>query len=225
MMGEVPVLGPSSGADRRRGRRGVVAPTSPAASPPTTMIEIDAPVDFDDFYVREHDRITRALAVTFGDADLAREAVDEAMTRVLQRWRTVGRLERPGGWVYRVAVNWARSAMRQRRRRRERPLYEREGVELGVSGSVGTEPAVGRALRSLDLRYRSVVVCRYLLEMSEGQTAAALDIPAGTVKSRLHRAAQLLRVELAHLSDASDETEDRDASRPRPLIDDEDGGR
>ena len=84
---------------------------------------------------------------------------------------------------------------------------------------------MGRALRSLDLRYRSVVVCRYLLEMSEGQTAAALDIPAGTVKSRLHRAAQLLRVELAHLSDASDETEDRDASRPRPLIDDEDGGR
>ena len=88
MMGEVPVLGPSSGADRRRGRRGVVVPTSP--SPPTTMIEIDAPVDFDDFYVREHDRITRALAVTFGDADLAREAVDEAMTRALQRWRTVG---------------------------------------------------------------------------------------------------------------------------------------
>ena len=173
---------------------------SATASSPT-VVEIDAPLDFDEFYVHEHQRITRALAVTFGDAELAREAVDEAMTRALQRWGTVGRLERPGGWVYRVAINWARSAMRQHRRRRARPLYERDGVELGVSGSVGTEPAVARALRALDLRYRSVVVCRYLLEMSEEQTAAALDVPAGTVKSRLHRAAQLLRVELAHLRD------------------------
>ena len=197
-MGVVPRVTSPSAGDRRRVR--LESRKSATASSPT-VVEIDAPLDFDEFYVHEHQRITRALAVTFGDAELAREAVDEAMTRALQRWGTVGRLERPGGWVYRVAINWARSAMRQRRRRRARPLYERDGVELGVSGSVGTEPAVARALRALDLRYRSVVVCRYLLEMSEEQTAAALDVPAGTVKSRLHRAAQLLRVELAHLRD------------------------
>ena len=197
-MGVVPRVTSPSAGDRRRVR--LESRKSATASSPT-VVEIDAPLDFDEFYVHEHERITRALAVTFGDVELAREAVDEAMTRALQRWGTVGRLERPGGWVYRVAINWARSAMRQRRRRRARPLYERDGVELGVSGSVGTEPAVARALRALDLRYRSVVVCRYLLEMSEEQTAAALDVPAGTVKSRLHRAAQLLRVELAHLRD------------------------
>jgi RNA polymerase sigma-70 factor (ECF subfamily) len=165
------------------------------------LVDLDAPVDFDAFYQREHGPLVRALAVTFGDAELARDAVDEAMTRALQRWHAVGRLERPGGWVYRVAINWARSALRIRRRRRDRPLYERDGVELGVSGAAGTEPSVGRALRALDLRYRSVVVCRYLLELSEEQTAVALDLPAGTVKSRLHRGTQLLRVALAHLHD------------------------
>ena len=129
-MGEVPRVTSPSAGDRRRVR--LESRESATASSPT-VVEIDAPLDFDEFYVHEHQRITRALAVTFGDAELAREAVDEAMTRALQRWGTVGRLERPGGWVYRVAINWARSAMRQRRRRRARPLYERDGVELGVS--------------------------------------------------------------------------------------------
>ena len=60
------------------------------------VIDLDAPLDFDEFHGLEHQRITRALAVTFGDTELAREAVDEAMTRALQRWATVCRLERPG---------------------------------------------------------------------------------------------------------------------------------
>ena len=78
---------------------------------------------------------------------------------------------------------------------------------------------MARALRALDLRYRSVVVCRYLLEMSEEQTAAALDIPAGTVKSRLHRAGQLLRVELAHLRGDGADTERGTASDSGTTVD------
>jgi RNA polymerase sigma-70 factor (ECF subfamily) len=41
-----------------------------------------------------------------------------------------------------------------------------------------------------------VVACRYLLELSEAETAAALRIPTGTVKSRLHRALAILRQEV-----------------------------
>jgi RNA polymerase sigma-70 factor, ECF subfamily len=41
-----------------------------------------------------------------------------------------------------------------------------------------------------------VVTCRYFLELSEAETAAALQIPAGTVKSRLHRALSILRQEV-----------------------------
>ena len=42
-----------------------------------------------------------------------------------------------------------------------------------------------------------MVACRYLLELSEAETATALQIPAGTVKSRLHRALSILRKEVA----------------------------
>jgi RNA polymerase sigma-70 factor (ECF subfamily) len=67
------------------------------------------------------------------------------------------------------------------------------------------EPDVLVALAELDVRQRSVVVCRYLLGWSEGETAAALSTAPGTVKSRLHRANRHLSQRLAHLRDCPEE--------------------
>jgi RNA polymerase sigma-70 factor (ECF subfamily) len=53
------------------------------------------------------------------------------------------------------------------------------------------------AVSSLPADQRDVVACRYLLELSEAETAQALDLPAGTVKSRLHRALGALREVMA----------------------------
>jgi RNA polymerase sigma-70 factor (ECF subfamily) len=71
---------------------------------------------FEAFYGAEVDRLYRALAVTLGDHHVGREAVDEAMARACARWRIVGGYDQPGGWVYRVALNWARSRWRKVRR-------------------------------------------------------------------------------------------------------------
>ena len=51
-------------------------------------------------------------------------------------------------------------------------------------------------VRSLPMALREVVSCRYLLELSEAETALTLGLPAGTVKSRLHRALESLRREV-----------------------------
>ncbi len=51
-----------------------------------------------------------------------------------------------------------------------------------------SDPRLAQALAALDPKHRSVVVLRYLLDWSVEQTAEALDIAPGTVKSRLHRA-------------------------------------
>ena len=53
--------------------------------------------DFDAFYGRSRDRLYRALALTLGDADIAADAVNEAMTRALERWDKVGGNENPSG--------------------------------------------------------------------------------------------------------------------------------
>ena len=159
-------------------------------------------IDFADFYRIERAGLVRALALTLGDTDLAAEAVDEAMTRAYQRWRTVQAMGSASGWVYRVALNWSRSVLRSRRRRQARALHEREAVDGAVR--LPADPAVRAALAALDVKHRSVVVCRYLLGFSLEETAAALDIPAGTVKSRLHRASHQLRVQLDHLREEHD---------------------
>src|SRR5690606_3996846 len=72
--------------------------------------------NFEHFYAAEVDDLYRTLALVLRDADLAHEAVDEAMARAFQRWNKVRSYENPTGWVYRVAMNWALSRLRRRKR-------------------------------------------------------------------------------------------------------------
>jgi RNA polymerase sigma factor (sigma-70 family) len=55
------------------------------------------------------------------------------------------------------------------------------------------------AIERLPQPAREAIACRYLLELSEEETAAALDCPRGTVKSRLARALERLRLELGEV--------------------------
>ena len=149
---------------------------------------------FEAFYRDEVDRLYEAMAVTLGDHHVGREAIDEAMARACARWRTVGAYDRPGGWVYRVALNWARS--RWRKVRREHRLVIPADDDPTTGSVAGPEPMGGPALVALGrlpLDQRAVVVCRVLLDLDTAQTAAALGIPTGTAKSRLSRALTALR--------------------------------
>lgn len=142
---------------------------------------------FEGFWSRERDRVRRALALTLADADLASDAVDEAMVRAYARWGRVGGLQDPAGWVYRVGLNWARSALRKRRLRPTLP----QGFE--PAGDDGARPVdegldLWSAVEALSVKHRAVVVLRFYLDWPVEQIADALQIPAGTVKSRLHRA-------------------------------------
>jgi RNA polymerase sigma-70 factor (ECF subfamily) len=113
--------------------------------------------------------------------DIAQEAFVAAL-RALPRFDR-SRPLRP--WLHRIVVNRAIDWARARRLRRE------------VGGDSVPEPAapeaveglgsVGAALARLSPEHRAVVVMRYLLEMTPGEIAAALDLPRGTVNSRLRR--------------------------------------
>jgi RNA polymerase sigma-70 factor (ECF subfamily) len=85
--------------------------------------------------------------------------------------------------------------LRRRRRRDRLPLFEAPPAGAPEIG----EPTVARALASLNVDQRAVVVCRYLLDWSVAETAQALGVRPGTVQSRLHRATQHLQHRLSHL--------------------------
>jgi RNA polymerase sigma-70 factor (ECF subfamily) len=153
---------------------------------------------FERFYATERLRIGRAVALSLGDTDLAAEATDEAFARAYERWSAIAG-GNPGGWVYRVAMNWALSVLRRHRRRGPGVLYEQALESTAVHDPAVREPAVHAALAALDPKHRSVVVCRHLLGWSVADTAEALHLREGTVKSRLARANQILQSQLHHL--------------------------
>lgn len=146
---------------------------------------------FEDFYVSIASRVRRTLSVILGDPELAGEATDEAMTKAYERWNRISRSENPAGWVYRVGLNWAKRQMR-RRSYQVTPLAE----PTGTGEPPTPDPSLWKALDGLSTDHRTVVVLRYSEDWSVTQIADALDIPAGTVKSRLHRALKHLREEL-----------------------------
>jgi RNA polymerase sigma factor (sigma-70 family) len=153
----------------------------------------EAVVEFVAFCGGHHRPVSEALALTLGDTHLAAEAADEAMARAYQRWAKVQTYQNPEGWVYRVGLNWARSFLR-RRQRAPQP-FSQGFDELAPAN----EPSLTDALRTLDIKQRSVIVCRYYLALSEAETAAVLGIRPGTVKSRLHRGLGQLSTRLHHL--------------------------
>lgn len=159
----------------------------------------DLLVSFEDFYRSNRNQIARALAMTLRDTELASDAVDEAMARAYQRWNHVSTLDNPGGWVYRVGLNWSLSVLRRVTRRQ--PVWM---THPGHSPAPTVQdPAIDRALASLSVDQRAVVVCRLLLGLAEQQTADVLGTRPGTVKSRLHRALEKLAPLLAPLEEAS----------------------
>lgn len=155
---------------------------------------------FETFCRLEYGSVVNALSWTLGDSDLAADAANEAFARAYERWDVLCS-ERsganPAGWVYTTGLNWARR--RIRRRRREREL---------TSGFVVPPPEIGvdhldlrRALIELPIKYRAVVVLRLLLQHTEAETATVLGIELGTVKSRLSRGLEHLRVQLTERRD------------------------
>lgn len=145
---------------------------------------------FEDFYAAHRDEMARALGLALRDAALGAEAADEAFARACQRWGQVSSYSNPQGWVFRVGLNWARSWLRRVRRERERrPLLAQPHATEDRARDLDLE----RALLTLNDTHRAVIVARFYLDWSVAETAEALGIAAGTVKSRLSRGLEQLR--------------------------------
>jgi RNA polymerase sigma-70 factor (ECF subfamily) len=148
------------------------------------------------------DRARRVAAVLCGaDGD---DAVQEAFVKA---WIHIGTFQGDGpfaAWLLRIVANEARN---RRRAAGRRAGYELRVVEDRASGAAAPSPesavldaerrrATVAAVTALPPHLNEVVSCRYLLGMTEAETAAVLGLPAGTVKSRLSRALDRLRAEL-----------------------------
>jgi RNA polymerase sigma-70 factor (ECF subfamily) len=142
--------------------------------------------DFAALYATEFPRLAGYLTSLTGDPEVAREATQEAFTRLFARWRKV---QEPRGFVYVVGTNLCKHHWRQGGR-------ERSAVtSLGITTLHG-RPAHDSSLRDLVERLpghlRETVLLHYYADLPVAEVAAALHRPVGTVKRRLHEARALL---------------------------------
>jgi RNA polymerase sigma-70 factor (ECF subfamily) len=122
-------------------------------------------------------------------------------------WRQVRQVrdpERFDAWLQRVAVNAARMSHRARRRRgvREIPQSQLRGADTATrpdDGAAADARALDTALKTLSIDQRSILVLHHLEGHTVAELAAILDIPVGTVKSRLHGARRALQAAIDDL--------------------------
>jgi RNA polymerase sigma-70 factor, ECF subfamily len=144
---------------------------------------------------RWHDRlIAHARRLMRHDADAA-DAVQDAMVGIA---RSIHRLEDPalfGPWAFRIVAHKCADVIKRHQRSRIAAKKARECAAAGP-GKPAAEGEIARvrlAIEQLPLASQAILVMRYAREMETAHIAAALGIPEGTVKSRLHHARNELK--------------------------------
>jgi RNA polymerase sigma-70 factor (ECF subfamily) len=134
---------------------------------------------------RDHwPRAYRAAYLVVHDAGAAEDIAQEAFLAAVRSLDRFDRRRPFGPWLHRIVVNRAIDWSRARTLRAEVELSETAGGPVAGPTEL---PGIVAALAELPPEQRAVVVLRHLLEYTPGEIAELLDLPRGTVNSRLRR--------------------------------------
>jgi RNA polymerase sigma-70 factor, ECF subfamily len=132
----------------------------------------------------------RAAYLVVHDAAAAEDIAQEAFLAAVRNLDRFDRRRPFGPWLHRIVVNRAIDFARMRALRPE------VGGDALATAETHDQPELPddalAAIRSLPPEHRAVIVLRYLLEYTPGEIAKVLDLPRGTVNSRLRRALDAL---------------------------------
>lgn len=170
-------------------------------------------VAFDDLVIRYQDRVFNMSYRMLGNREDAMDVSQEVFVTV---FRSIGRFQeraRFGTWLYRIIVNRCRDELRRRVSvKHTRPASLSAG-DVEPTARVGAGPVeqasarelqvlLERAIAELPEDVREVMVLRDTEDLAYEEIAAIVDVPVGTVRSRLNRARTLLKERLAPLLEA-----------------------
>ncbi|HUY35883.1 MAG TPA: sigma-70 family RNA polymerase sigma factor [Pirellulales bacterium] len=160
---------------------------------------------FGDLVRKYQDRLYNTIAHVIGSPEDARDVVQDAFVQAFVKLETFQRTSAFYTWLYRIAFNAAISGKRRRKPtlsvERQREQCGEEPVDGGGAPGERLEQQelaaqVRAALAKLSEEHRAVIVLREMDGHDYDAIAGILDLPVGTVRSRLHRARLRLREEL-----------------------------
>ena len=140
-------------------------------------------------------RAHRAAYLIVRDADAAEDIAQEAFLAAMRSLERFDRRRPFRPWLHRIVVNRAIDHARARALRRE---VGEEAITTAATTDpdVGLDPDLSQALAALDPDHRAAIVLRYLLDYKPGEIARMLELPRGTVNSRLRRGLDRLAEDL-----------------------------
>ena len=142
-------------------------------------------------------KLYRAALLTLGSETAAVDAVDEAVYKGYLSYRKLREPKYLETWLVRILLNVCRDELR----RRKRELAVEELPE--TAGEAFDALPLKEAIRRLPAQLRDVIILRYFTGLTLEETAAALELPQGTVSTRQRKALALLKLDLTDEEGAS----------------------
>ena len=150
-----------------------------------TVVDDAASVEFHAFFERHYAELSRLAHLLTGEADAADDLAADALLALWHRWDRVRTADHPVAYARGVVANLARTRIRSAVRERRRvSLFWSQREERTENPDIAGVVDVQEALRRLPFRKRACVVLRHAFDLSEKDTALALGVSVGTVKSQ-----------------------------------------
>ena len=184
-----------------------------------------AVAELERFLADRGDQLLRTATLLAGSREAGEDLLQTGLERLLRHWAAID--GNPEGYLRRTLYHLAADRWRQQCAWRRRLQLLRPGLEAAAAdpfSQLDMRDSLVRLLMQLPARQRAVIVARYWEQLSEAESAQALGISVGTVKSSAARGLHKPR-ELSEASDARDASKARKAreagSDPRDAADPE----
>lgn len=170
------------------------------------------PDAFDRLLTAHQERVFAVCLRILGDREKALDAAQETFITVLRKVDTFQGRSAFTTWLYRIAVNACYDLLRKEGRRPTAPLPETlqpaDPAALRELEAAEVRPAIQRALAELPAEHAAVVTLSDLQDLPLHEVAETLQLPLGTVKSRLFRGRKRLAKNLQNLLDGAGRQKD-----------------
>ena len=160
---------------------------------------------------RYKDKLLNFVFQFLSDIEQAEDVVQDTMIRLYEKKHYYKEIAKFSTWIYTIARNLANTELRKRKRRKttylshmskEERQYEIPAVQDDVDQSLHNEfinDRIQSAIKSLPEHYKLVIILRDIQELSYDDISNIVEVPLGTIKSRINRARIQLQAELQDL--------------------------
>jgi len=160
---------------------------------------------------RYKDKLINFIFNYLGDIESSEDVVQETMIKLYQKKHYYKEIAKFSTWLYTIAKNLANTELRKRKQRKttllsqfskDDKMYDLPSDDNDVGQEIQTEivnKIIKDAVDQLSEKFKTVITLRDIQQLSYEDISEIIDVPIGTVKSRINRARLQLQVELKHL--------------------------